>query len=139
MRVTLRTCPYASTHSRCCASQRSGAPTSQAQTPPNNAVSVYSIWVRLSLRGYSQEEIESLLKNMDPKTVDEVKTRLRKSVLSNLRLKRIRERFQQSRDKGDLQDVISSIETEIRFAGLENDDELKYEIRENLGIPLDRS
>jgi hypothetical protein len=112
-------------------------PTSQAQTPPNS-VSVYSIWVRLSLRGYSQEEIESLLRNMDPKTIDDVKTRLRKSVLANLRLKRVRERFQTSRDKGDLQDVLSSVETEIRFAGLENDEELKFQIRERLGIPIDR-
>ncbi len=113
------------------------SPASQAQTPPS-PVSVYSIWVRLSLRGYSQEEIESLLRNMDAKTVEEVKVRLRKSVISNLRLKRIRERFQASRDKGDLQDVLSSVETEIRFAGLENDEELKSEIRERLGIPLDR-
>jgi hypothetical protein len=112
-------------------------PTSQAQTPPN-AVSVYSIWVRLSLRGYSQAEIESLLRNMDAKTLEDVKGRLRMTVIHNLRLKRIRERFQSGRDKGDLQDVLSSIETEIRFAGLENDDELRFEIREQLGIPLDR-
>jgi hypothetical protein len=112
-------------------------PTSQAQTPPNS-VSVYSIWVRLSLRGYSQEEIESLLRQMDVKTLDDVKARLRRSVLSNLRLKGVRERFLASRDKGDLQDVLSSVETEIRFAGLENDEELKYEIRERFGIPLER-
>jgi hypothetical protein len=75
---------------------------------------------------------------MDAKTLDEVKTRLRKSVLANLRLKRVRERFQASRDKGDLQDVLSSVETEIRFAGLESDEELKFEISERLGIPIDR-
>jgi len=112
-------------------------PASQAQTPPS-AVSVYSIWVRLSLRGYSQEEIESLLLNMDAKTLGEVKTRLRRSVLANLRLKRVKERFQASRDKDDLGDVLSAVETEIRFAGLENDAELKFEISEKLGIPLDR-
>lgn len=112
-------------------------PASQAQTPPN-AVSVYSIWVRLSLRGYSQEEIESLLLNMDAKTLGEVKTRLRRSVLANLRLKRVKERFQASRDKDDMRDVLSAVETEIRFAGLENDAELKFEISERLGIPLDR-
>jgi hypothetical protein len=112
-------------------------PTSQAQTPPGT-VSIYSIWVKLSLRGYSQEEIESILRNMDAKTIDDVKTRLRKSVLSNLRLKRVQERFQSSRDKGDLQDVLSSVETEIRFAGLENDEELKFQIRERFGIPLER-
>jgi hypothetical protein len=112
-------------------------PTSQAQTPPS-AVSVYSIWVRLSLRGYSQEEIEALLRNMDTKTIEDVKSRLRRSVISNLRLKRVRERYQASRDKGDLHDVLTSIETEIRFAGLENDEELKFQIRERLGIPIDR-
>jgi hypothetical protein len=112
-------------------------PVSQAQTPPP-AVSVYSIWLRLSLRGYSQEEIESALRNMDPKTIEEVKGRLRRAVLSNLRLKKVRDRFQTSRDKRDLQDVANAIQTEIRFAGLENDDELKRLIEEGFGIPLSR-
>ncbi|HUJ75026.1 MAG TPA: hypothetical protein VL359_09215 [bacterium] len=112
-------------------------PSSEAQTP-TNPVSVYSIWVRLSLRGYSQEEIESLLRNMDSKTLEEVKGRLRRTVLSNLRLKQVRQHYLAARDKGDLEDVYSSIETEIRFAGLENDTELRYEIRERLGIPFDR-
>jgi hypothetical protein len=111
-------------------------PVSQAQTAP--AVSVYSIWVRLSLRGYSQEEIESVLRNMDAKTVDDVKARLRRTVLSNLRLKKVRERFLAAREKGDLQDVVTSIETEIRFAGLENDPELKSLIQERFGIPIER-
>lgn len=112
------------------------APVSQAQTPP--AINVYSIWLRLSLRGFSQEEIESALRNMDAKTLDEVKARLRRTVLANLRLKKVRERFHASRDKGDLQDVMSTIETEIRFAGLENDNELKREIEEAFGVPINR-
>src|SRR5262245_26774128 len=111
-------------------------PVTQAQTPP--AINVYSIWLRMSLRGYSQEEIESALRNMDAKTLDEVKNRLRRTVLANLRLKKVRERFQASRDKGDLQDVISTVETEIRFSGLENDMELKHEIEEAFGIPVNR-
>jgi hypothetical protein len=111
-------------------------PATQAQTPP--ALNVYSIWLRMSLRGYSQEEIESALRNMDAKTIDEVKSRLRRTVLANLRLKNVRERFQLSRDKGDLQDVKGTIETEIRFAGLENDNELKREIEEAFGVPLNR-
>lgn len=112
------------------------APVTQAQTPP--VINVYSIWLRMSLRGYSQEEIESALRNMDAKTIDEVKSRLRRTVLSNLRLKKVREHFQASRDKGDLQDVMDTIQTEIRFAGLENDTELKFEIEENFGIPIGR-
>ncbi len=39
-------------------------PISMAQAPP--AVSIYSIWIRLSLRGFNQSEIESLMRNMDP-------------------------------------------------------------------------
>jgi len=112
------------------------APSTQAQTP--QGINVYSIWLRMSLRGYSQEEIESALRNMDAKTMDDVKARLRRTVLSNLRLKNVRERFQASRDKGDLQDVKGAIETEIRFSGLENDNELKREIEETFGIPLNR-
>ncbi|HEX7928705.1 MAG TPA: hypothetical protein VF678_14010 [bacterium] len=111
-------------------------PVTQAQTPP--AINVYSIWLRMSLRGYSQEEIESALRNMDAKTIEEVKGRLRRTVLSNLRLKNVRERFLASRDKGDLEDLFSTIQTEIRFAGLENDAELKHLIEESFSIPGNR-
>jgi hypothetical protein len=114
------------------------APVSQAQTPPALGVNIYSNWLKLSLRGYSQEEIESALSNMDAKTLNEVKGRLRRTVLSNLRLKKVKERFQSSRDKGDLQDVANTIETEIRFSGLENDEELKHLIEERFGIPFGR-
>ena len=111
-------------------------PVSQAQTP--SSINVYSIWLRMSLRGYSQQEIESALRNMDAKTMDEVRSRLRSTVLSNLRLKKVRERFLASKDKGDLQGVVDTIETEIRFAGLENDTDLKHQIEERFGIPLQR-
>ena len=57
-------------------------PVGLAQAP--SAVSVFSIWVRLSLRGFAQEEIESVLRNMDAKTLTEVKARLRRTVLANL-------------------------------------------------------
>jgi hypothetical protein len=114
------------------------APVSQAQTPSALGVNVYSNWLKLSLRGYSQEEIESALSNMDAKTLGDVKARLRRTVLANLRLKKVKERFQAARDKGDLQDVAGTIETEIRFSGLENDEELKHLIEERFGIPLGR-
>jgi len=113
------------------------APNGQAQTPPagNN---VYSNWLRMSLRGYSQQEIESALSNIDAKTLDGVKTRLRATVMANLRLKKVKERFQGSRDKGDLQGVIDQVESEIRFSGLENDDEVKRQIEERFGIATGR-
>ena len=111
-------------------------PVTLAQAP--SAVSVFSIWVRLSLRGFSQEEIESLLRNMDSKTLDQVKARLRRAVMANLQLKKIREKVRTSRDKDDLNNIISSIETEIRFAGMQNDELLKLEIKDRYGVRLDR-
>jgi hypothetical protein len=111
-------------------------PPSMAQAP--SSVSLYSIWVRLSLRGLNQSEIESLMRNMDPKAVTQVKERLRTTILANLRIKRVRERFLVSRDSDDLRSVLATIETELRFAGLEQDDEIKLMIRDRFGIPLGR-
>jgi len=111
-------------------------PLSWAQT--NSVVSVYSIWVQFSLRGHSQGEIESLLRNMDPKTLEQVKDRLRQNVISNLRLKKIERQFQASRDTDDLNSVRESIATEIRFAGLQNDDELRFLIKEHFGIRFEK-
>ena len=112
------------------------APVSMAQAP--SSISVYSIWIRLSLRGLNQTEIESLMRNLDPASIAEVKRRLREMVLSNLETKRVGERFLTSRDTDDLKSVLGSIETELRFAGLQNDDELKLMIRDRFGIPLSR-
>ncbi len=111
-------------------------PATLAQAP--SSVSVYSIWIRLSLRGLNQNEIESLMRNMAPETIAQVKARLRNTVLSNLQTKRIRERFRSSRDSDDLKNVLTSIETELRFAGLQNDEELKLMIKDRFGIPLNR-
>ena len=111
-------------------------PAPLAQAP--SAVSIYSIWVRLSLRGLNQEEIESLMSNMDPKAIETVKLRLRNTVLSNLEARRIHVRFKQSRDSDDLKMVYRVIETEMRFAGLTNDPELRLMIKDRFGINLER-
>jgi len=111
-------------------------PVSMAQAP--SAVSLYSIWIRLSLRGLNQNEIESLMRNMDPASVAQVKQRLRNTVIGNLATKKVRERFLSSRDSDDLNSVLSTIETELRFAALQSDDEVKLMIRDRFGIPLGR-
>ncbi|MDH4224427.1 MAG: hypothetical protein OEW12_02130 [Deltaproteobacteria bacterium] len=102
-----------------------------------SAVNVYTMWIKLSLNGHSQEEIESLLRNMDPKTLSEVKDRLRKTVLSNLELRNIESLYGMSRDYDDLSLVMNAIRTEIRFAGLETDGELKLQIKNRFGIHMD--
>ena len=110
------------------------APAGLAQAPAGT--SIFSIWVRLSLRGFNQEEIESLLQNLDRKSVESVKARLRRTVLGNLELKKISERIRKSRDKDDLNIIVSSIETEIRFAGMQNDRRLKLMIKDRFGVNI---
>jgi len=105
---------------------------------PTGTGSLYSIWVRLSLRGLNQEAIESLLRNMDPAAIESVKTRLRQTVLANLTLKKIGEQYHTARDSDDLRSVRFSIETEIRFAGLQSDEKLRLMIRDQFGIRLQR-
>lgn len=107
---------------------------SMAQAPP--AVSIYSIWIRLSLRGLDQNEIESLMRNMDPKSIEQVKERLRRTVISNLETKRVRQRFLASRDSDDLKSLYTAIDTELRFAGLQHDKEVKLMIRDRFGVPV---
>ena len=111
------------------------AHTAWAQGP--NVTNVYTMWVKLSLRGHSQEEIESLLRNMDAKTIEEVKGRLRRTVMSNLEFKNVGSLYAMSRDYDDLTMVMQSVKTEIRFAGLETDDEIKHMIKNQFGIILD--
>ena len=100
-------------------------------------VNLYSVWVQLSLRGHPQSEIESLLRNMDPKALLEVKSRLRSTVISNLALKKVGLLYLASRDKDDLIVVRSMIETELRFSGLQNDEDLILMIQDRFGISLD--
>ena len=109
---------------------------SLAQSP--SAVSIYSIWIRLSLRGLDQNEIESLMRNMDPASIVQVKERLRRTVISNLETKRVRERFLASRDSDDLKSLYTAIETELRFAGLQHDQQVKLMIRDRFGVPFGR-
>ena len=101
-------------------------------------VNLYSVWVQLALRGHPQEEIESLLRNMGPEKIDEVKTRLRRTVVANLELKNLGSLYRTSRDKDDLNVVVHMIQTELRFASLENDEELRMMIQERFGIPFDQ-
>lgn len=110
----------------------------QAASTPPPAVSVLSLWLRLSLRGYTQQEIESVLRNLDEGTLVDVKSRLRRNVLSNLRLLNVQGRFAQAQDRDDLVSIRHAIETELRFAGLGNDDDIVRMIKDEFGIQLSR-
>lgn len=112
-----------------------GIPVTSAQN--QGVINLYSVWVNLSLRGHPQEEIEALLRNMDQEQVEDVKSRLRRTVIANLALKGIGSLYRRSRDKDDLNGITSTIETELRFAGLKDDPEVRMMIKDRFGIPLD--
>ena len=113
-----------------------GTPLVPAQN--QRVVNLYSVWVQLALRGHPQEEIESLLRNMDPATIEDVKTRLRRTVIANLELKKLRQNYRASRDKDDLNVVLHQIQTELRFASLENDEVVRMMIKDRFGVPIDQ-
>lgn len=96
----------------------------------------FSMWVKLSLMGYSQSEIESTLQNVDAKELDMVRHRLRSNVITNLQHMNIQNEIRNSTNTQDLKFVIDKIRTEIRFAGLEKDHHVRSMIRDKFGISV---
>jgi hypothetical protein len=114
-----------------------GTPTAPAQNP--NIGKLYSAWIQLSLRGLPQQEIESLLEYAaNPNDLEHVRRRLRLTVISKLELKRLGQIYRAARDKDDLNVVARQIQTELRFAGLENDIDVRMQIKDRFGIPMDQ-
>jgi len=113
------------------------SPTALSQSR-QGVVNVFTMWVQLSRRGLSQEEIESQLGHMDRELLEEVKSRLRRNVITNLEFKNIGGRLNTSRDSDDLRAIVQSVREEIRFAGLQNDPRIRLMIKDEFGLRLDR-
>lgn len=101
---------------------------------PASVNNVYSVWVKLSLIGYSQSEIESSLSTVDPELLNKVKHRLRLQVLNNLRHMNLDMEHRNSTAPQDIRLLTNKIRDEIRYAGLENDRRMKVLIRRQFGI-----
>ena len=101
---------------------------------PPKKTNPYSQWVQLSLRGYSQEEIEARLAEISPKEIKQVKQRLRNRVMSNLKLRQAKKRLKNSLDVDDVNVVLGWVRLELRFAGMQNDALLREMIRNHLEI-----
>lgn len=113
----------------------------QTESPPlpaptTNVNHLFSIWAGLSLMGYSQSEIESLLENISPRVIQKVKHRLRLTVINKLNRLNVKADFERSTSRHDLRLAREKIRSEVRFAGLENDRHLRVMIRNRFGIPL---
>ena len=114
-----------------------GVPPGLGQQPPaDNRGNLYSIWLKLSMMGHNQSAIESILNGTTKQQLMRLKNRLRRDVLDTLMHHNLLSQIELSRTERDLFMIRDKIRTEIRFAGLENDQLLQRMIRHKFGIAL---
>ena len=114
-----------------------GVPPGLSQQPPaDKKGNLYSIWLKLSLMGYNQSEIEAILNGVTPEQVKRIKIQLRRDVISSLRRLNLQNEIDLSTTEQELFTIREKIRTEIRFMGMENDVRLRWMIRHQFGITL---
>ena len=114
-----------------------GVPPGLGQQPPvDNQGNLYSIWLKLSLMGHNQSEIEAILNGVTPEQLYRIKNQLRRDVLNTLRRLNLHNEISMSTTEQELFTIREKIRTEIRFAGMENDSRLRRMIRHQFGIAL---
>ena len=114
-----------------------GVPPGLGQQPPvDSQGNLYSIWLKLSLMGHNQSEIEAILNGVTPEQLYRIKNQLRRDVLNTLRRLNLHNEISMSTTEQELFTIREKIRTEIRFAGMENDSRLRRMIRHQFGIAL---
>ena len=114
-----------------------GVPPGLGQQPPvDSQGNLYSIWLKLSLMGHNQSEIEAILNGVTPEQLNRIKNQLRRDVLNTLRRLNLHNEISMSTTEQELFTIREKIRTEIRFAGMENDSSLRRLIRHQFGITL---
>ena len=114
-----------------------GGPPGLGQQPPvDSQGNLYSIWLKLSLMGHNQSEIEAILNGVTPEQLYRIKNQLRRDVLNTLRRLNLHNEISMSTTEQELFTIREKIRTEIRFAGMENDSRLRRMIRHQFGIAL---
>ena len=106
------------------------------QSPEDSREDLYSIWIKLSMMGHNQSEIEGILNGTTKQQLMRLKNRLRRDVIDTLMQHNLLSQIELSRTEQDLFMIRDKIRTEIRFAGLENDQLLQRMIRHKFGITL---
>ena len=107
------------------------------QSPKEIREDLYSIWIKLSMMGHNQSEIEGILTEISQQQLQHLKNRLRRDVLNTLIHLNLSNEIELSRTEQDMVMIRDKIRTEIRFAGLENDLLLQRMIRHKFGIALE--
>ena len=114
-----------------------GVPPGLGQQPSaNKREDLYSVWLKLSMMGHNQSEIEGLLTGITADQMMRLKNRLRRDVLASLKRINLKSEIDLIRTEHDLALIRDKIRTEIRFSGLENDQLIQRMIRHTFGISL---
>ena len=114
-----------------------GVPPGLGQQPPvDSQGNLYSIWLKLSLMGHNQSEIEAILNGVTPEQLYRIKNQLRRDVLNTLRRLNLHNEINMSTTEQELFTIREKIRTEIRFAGMENDTRLRRMSRHQFWISL---
>jgi hypothetical protein len=106
--------------------------------PAKTGGNLYTKWITLALVGKNQAEIEYFFRNEKDATIEQVKKRIRNTVVENLRRAGINQLIDESADADDLNVVIRKIVIEIRYSGMELDRDLRLSIKEEFGVQLER-
>ena len=93
-------------------------------------------WLTLSLLGKNQAEIEYYFRKLSPQELEGLRERMRFTVMDNLKRMDLLYMISNSQDLDDLRVVRRKILTEIRYMGMEHDQDLKISIKEEFGISL---
>ena len=104
--------------------------------PAKDSGNIYTKWITLALLGKNQAEIEYYFRNEKEASIDRVKERIRNAVLDNLRRSGIKSMISTSSDADDFNVIVTKILLEIRYVGLEHDNDLILSIKEEFGIEV---
>ncbi|MBU3916817.1 hypothetical protein KKA14_14900 [bacterium] len=105
--------------------------------PTMDSGNIYTKWMKLALLGKNQAEIEYYFRNEKESSINRVKDRIRFSVLENLRRSGVKNMLQKVSDSDDFNVIIRKIVIEIRYAGMEHDEDLILSVKEQFGVELE--
>ncbi len=121
----------------CLLASNTGLGASNVTPPtPKKEENRITTWMTMSLLGKNQVEIEYYFKDLEQKDLDKLRERIRKAVMGNLRRMDLRSMIANSTDSDDLNVIRRKVLTEIRYMGMENDEELQVTIKEEFGVNL---
>ena len=95
--------------------------------------SLITTWLRLAATGRSQSEIESMLKGLDPGSLETLKEELRIMVLLRLEQRSLKELLEKARDRSETRDIQRLVRAVVAAYSLEVDDKVREQIRQKFG------